>query len=216
MRLLSTLLYGRMGRRNLPNLQIMLFECPVIEQCCASMFSSAAAQMPASTITMILVICRNVNPTSALLTQLVLQDTAVMLSPLRMRLPDLGWVLSLRSSYKMLHSFSFSSSLCFVFSLSVKSDTLQPHGLQPVRLLCPCNFSGKNAGMGCHLLLQGDLSDPRIEPMSLASPALQADSLLLSHQGSSFSSIASLLFLLGIKLFKGRDCHFYECFYRKF
>ena len=30
----------------------------------------------------------------------------------------------------------------------------------------------------------GDLPDPGIEPVSLASPALQADSLLLSHRGS--------------------------------
>ena len=30
----------------------------------------------------------------------------------------------------------------------------------------------------------GDLPDPGIEPASLASPALQEDSLLLSHQGS--------------------------------
>jgi len=39
-------------------------------------------------------------------------------------------------------------------------------------------FSGKNTGGGCHSLLQGDLYDPGIE---LASPALQADSLPLSH-----------------------------------
>ena len=35
-------------------------------------------------------------------------------------------------------------------SRSVVSDSLQPHGLQPTRLLCP----GKNTGVGCHLLLQ--------------------------------------------------------------
>ena len=33
--------------------------------------------------------------------------------------------------------------------------------------------------MGCHALLQGALSDPGTEPMSLMSPALQADSLPL-------------------------------------
>ena len=31
---------------------------------------------------------------------------------------------------------------------------------------------GKNTGMGCHSLLQGDLPDPGIEPASLISPAL--------------------------------------------
>ena len=33
---------------------------------------------------------------------------------------------------------------------------------------------GKNTGVGCHFLLQGDLPDPGIKPES---PALQADSL---------------------------------------
>ena len=35
------------------------------------------------------------------------------------------------------------------------SDSLQPHGLQPTRLLCPWDFPGKNTGVGCHFLLQG-------------------------------------------------------------
>ena len=39
-------------------------------------------------------------------------------------------------------------------SHSVASDSLQPHGLQPARLLCPWNFPGKNTGVGCHFLLQ--------------------------------------------------------------
>ena len=46
--------------------------------------------------------------------------------------------------------------------------------LQPTRLLCPWNSPGKNTGMGCHSLLQGDLPNPVHEPVS---PALQADSL---------------------------------------
>ena len=32
---------------------------------------------------------------------------------------------------------------------------LQPHGLQPDRLLCPWDSLGKNTGVGCHSLLQG-------------------------------------------------------------
>ena len=31
--------------------------------------------------------------------------------------------------------------------------TLRPRGLQPARLLCPWDFSGKNTGVGCHFLL---------------------------------------------------------------
>ena len=48
------------------------------------------------------------------------------------------------------------------------SDSSQPHGLQPARLLCPWDSLGKNTGLGCRALLQG------IEPIS---PALQADCL---------------------------------------
>ena len=33
--------------------------------------------------------------------------------------------------------------------------TLQPHGLWPTGLLCPWNSTGKNPGVGSHLLLQG-------------------------------------------------------------
>ena len=49
-------------------------------------------------------------------------------------------------------------------------------------LLYPWNSPGKNTRVASHSLLQGDLSDPEIE---LRSPALQADSLPLSHMGSS-------------------------------
>ena len=38
-------------------------------------------------------------------------------------------------------------------SHSVMSDSLQPHGLQSTRLLCPWNSPGKNIGVGCHSLL---------------------------------------------------------------
>ena len=38
---------------------------------------------------------------------------------------------------------------------SVMFNSLQLHGLQPVRLLCPWNFSGKNTGVGCYSILHG-------------------------------------------------------------
>ena len=37
---------------------------------------------------------------------------------------------------------------------SVMSGSLQHHGLQLTRLLCPWNFPGKDTGEGCHFLLQ--------------------------------------------------------------
>ena len=40
------------------------------------------------------------------------------------------------------------------WSRSVLSDSSQPHGLQPIRLLCPWDFPGKSTGVGCHCLLQ--------------------------------------------------------------
>ena len=64
--------------------------------------------------------------------------------------------------------------MALTVSLSVISDSLQPHGLQPTRLLCPWNSLGKNTKVGSHSLFQGNLPDPGIKPWS---PALQADSL---------------------------------------
>ena len=40
-------------------------------------------------------------------------------------------------------------------SHSVVSDSLQPQGLRPTRLLCPRDSPGKNTGVGCRALLQG-------------------------------------------------------------
>ena len=37
---------------------------------------------------------------------------------------------------------------------SVTSNSLQPHGLQPTRLLCPWDSPGKNTSVGRHALLQ--------------------------------------------------------------
>ena len=48
---------------------------------------------------------------------------------------------------------SFLSALCVV--TSVVSNSLQPYGLKPSRLLCPWNSPGKNTGVGCHSFLQG-------------------------------------------------------------
>ena len=39
------------------------------------------------------------------------------------------------------------------WSCSVISDSQQPRGLQPTRLLCPWDFPGKSTGVGCHHLL---------------------------------------------------------------
>ena len=48
-------------------------------------------------------------------------------------------------------------------SHSVVSHSLQPYGLWPTRLLCLWDSSGKNTGLGCHFLLQGNLPNSGIE-----------------------------------------------------
>ena len=40
------------------------------------------------------------------------------------------------------------------WSRSVVSDSWRLHGLRPTRLLCPWDFPGKSAGVGCHHLLR--------------------------------------------------------------
>ena len=76
---------------------------------------------------------------------------------------------------------------CAVLSHSVVSDSLQPHGLQTTRLLCPCNSLGKNTRVGCHALLQG------IFPIQGSNPSLlHCRQILyhLSHQGSKHHLIS--------------------------
>ena len=70
------------------------------------------------------------------------------------------------------------------------SEFLQPYGLQPTRVLCPWDFSGKNTGVVCHALLQGDLPNPGIEPRS---PALQVDSLTSEPPGGATNTLTQAL-----------------------
>ena len=62
------------------------------------------------------------------------------------------------------------------------SSSLRLHGLQPARLLCPWGLPRQEHWSGLPCPPPGDPPDPGIE---LGTPALQADSLPLSHQGSS-------------------------------
>ena len=58
---------------------------------------------------------------------------------------------------------------------------LQPHGLQPTRLLCLWDFPGKSTGVSCHFFHQGIFSTQGLNPHLLH---WQVDSLPLSHLGS--------------------------------
>ena len=53
---------------------------------------------------------------------------------------------------------------------------LEPHRLQPARLLCPWDFPGKNIGVGCHFLLQWIFSTQGLNPHFLH---WQAGSLII-------------------------------------
>ena len=70
---------------------------------------------------------------------------------------------------------------------SVMSNALLPHGQQPVRLLCPWNFPGKNTGGGCHFLLQGIFPRQGLKPRLLCLLHWQADSLPLGQLRSPTS-----------------------------
>ena len=75
------------------------------------------------------------------------------------------------------------STMCYVvFSCLAVPNSLQPHGPQDARLLCPWGFSRQEywSGLPCPPL--GDLPNPGVEPRS---PTLQADSLLSEPPGKS-------------------------------
>ena len=61
------------------------------------------------------------------------------------------------------------------------TDSLQPHRLQPARLLCPWNSPGKNPGVGSHSLLQGIFLTQGSTP---GLPHCREILYHLSHQGN--------------------------------
>ena len=80
------------------------------------------------------------------------------------------------------------------------------HGLQPIRLLCPWDFSVRDAGVGCHFLLYG------VFPTQGSNPVLPHCRWILYHlsyQGSnihlktrlSSPSLTSLTMALDVLLF---------------
>ena len=66
---------------------------------------------------------------------------------------------------------------CMCSQSLIMSDSLQPHVLQPIKLLCPWDFPGKDAGVGYHTLLQGIFLTLGSNPCLLRLLHWQADSL---------------------------------------
>ena len=93
--------------------------------------------------------------------------------------------------YKQLPTSYFKpSSVCISICVCVCSPvSLQP--LWTVACQAPLSmwFSGQEYWRGLPFPSPGDLPDLGIKPMSPVSPALQADSLPLSHQGSPYISM---------------------------
>ena len=58
-------------------------------------------------------------------------------------------------SLKMHIHYMYACMYVMVHMHSVMSDSLQPHGLQPPRLLYPWSSLSKNPGVGCRFLLHG-------------------------------------------------------------
>ena len=78
------------------------------------------------------------------------------------------WICSSAKSAQILSPYCWTHQLTFYFpiihstvqcsavhAVSVMSESLWPHGLEPTRFLHPWNSPGKNRGVGCHFLLQG-------------------------------------------------------------
>ena len=76
--------------------------------------------------------------------------------------------------------FPHWGAYCVVLSRSAVSDSPRPHGLYHQAPLS-MGFSRQEYGSGLPFPSLGDLPNPAIKP---GSPALKADSLPLSHQGS--------------------------------
>ena len=81
---------------------------------------------------------------------------------------------------------SSEASKVFVFSHSVVSDSLPPHGLQPTRLLCPWDSSGKNTRVGSHFLLQQIFPT---QGSNTALPHCRGVLYQLNHRGSPGKSL---------------------------
>ena len=75
------------------------------------------------------------------------------------------------------------------------SNSLQPHRLYTIRLFCPRRFSKQEYWSRLPCPPPGDLPDPGIEPMSLSSPAWQANSLPLALPGKPGSPYSCFLIL---------------------
>ena len=88
-------------------------------------------------------------------------------------------------------------NMCLWEVTSVVSDTLQPCQSEPIRLLCPWDSPGKNAGVHCHALLHGIFLTQGLNPCLLSLLHWWTGSLPLvppgkHHEHATYYSISFL------------------------
>ena len=71
------------------------------------------------------------------------------------------------------------------------SNSLQPYGLWPTRLLCPWDSPGKNTGVGRHVLLQGTFPTQGLSPCLLCLLHWQVGSSPLVPPGKPYNMSAA-------------------------
>ena len=98
-----------------------------------------------------------------------------------------------------------------VISRSVMSDSLQPHGLQTARLLCPWNSPGKNTGVGSRFLLQETFPP---QGLNLALLYCKQIPYHLSHQESPifllFHRVLNFCYIFNLTSIWFSECSFSE------
>ena len=82
------------------------------------------------------------------------------------------------------HGLNQSLNIVALCVCPVMSNSLQPLGLQPTRLLCLSNFPGKDTGVGCHFLLQRIFPTLGLNLHLLSLLHQQVNSLPLSYLGT--------------------------------
>ena len=86
------------------------------------------------------------------------------------------------------------------WSRSSVSDSLQPHGLQPTRLLHPWDFPGKSTGVGCHRLLQVGIY---VSSTTVLTENVESTGVAIKHNPDIWNKPVS-----GVNLFNSKS--FYE------
>ena len=118
---------------------------------------------------------RNINSLRYVHDTTLIAENEEELNSLLMRVKEESEKAGLKSTFKKPQIIASSPIVC-VFMLSCFR-CIWLYGLQPARLLCLCDFLGKNTGVGCHGLLQWTFPNQGSNLSLLRLLHWQADSL---------------------------------------